>query len=80
MQTADLCDAYGDLLQYVEPIFQDFGKKTVFGGKISTVKCHEDNSFVKLALSESGEGRVSILGVKFLSLVIYQLSRFVLVV
>ena len=58
METADLCDAYGDLLQYVKPIFRDFGQMTKFGGKISTVKCHEDNSFVKAALAEPGEGRV----------------------
>jgi regulator of ribonuclease activity A len=58
METADLCDAYGDLLQYVEPIFRDFGQMTKFGGKISTVKCHEDNSFVKVALAEPGDGRV----------------------
>ena len=59
MNTADLCDAYGDSLQYVEPLFRDFGKKIKFSGKISTVKCHEDNSFVKAALAEPGEGRVS---------------------
>lgn len=58
METADLCDAYGDLLQYVEPIFRDFGQKTKFGGKICTVKCHEDNSYVKAALAEPGDGRV----------------------
>ena len=56
--TADLCDVYGDLLQYAEPIFRDFGQKTKFGGKISTVKCYEDNSFVKAALAEPGEGKV----------------------
>jgi regulator of ribonuclease activity A len=56
--TADLCDVYGDLLQYAEPSFRDFGQKTQFGGKVSTVKCHEDNSFVKAALAEPGEGKV----------------------
>lgn len=63
METADLCDAYGDKLQYVEPIFRDFGRKITFGGRISTVKCHEDNSFVKQALSEPGDGRVSMAGI-----------------
>ncbi|XP_028410136.1 uncharacterized protein LOC114532755 [Dendronephthya gigantea] len=58
MDTADLCDSYGDLLQYVEPIFRDFGRRTKFDGKISTVKCHEDNSCVKTALAEPGDGRV----------------------
>ena len=59
MNTADLCDEYGDSLQYVEPIFKDYGKKMKFYGRISTVKCHEDNSMVKNALGEPGEGRVS---------------------
>ena len=58
MNTADLCDAYGDSIEYVEPIFRDFGRKIKFSGEISTVKCHEDNSFVKAALAEPGEGRV----------------------
>ena len=58
MDTADLCDSYGDLLQYAEPIFRDFGRRTKFDGRISTVKCHEDNSYVKTALAERGDGRV----------------------
>ena len=59
MNTADLSDEYSDVLQYVEPnLFRNFGGRLKFGGKISTVKCHEDNVLVKKALSEDGNKRV----------------------
>ena len=59
MNTADLSDEYNDVLQYVEPnLFRNFGGRLKFGGKISTVKCHEDNVLVKKALSEDGNKRV----------------------
>lgn len=59
MNTADLCDAYGDELQYLHPLtFRDFGGRKKFEGEISTVKCHDDNSKVKEALNEPGNGRV----------------------
>lgn len=58
LRTADLSDEYSDILQYVEPIFKDYGARKTFGGKVSTVKCFEDNVLVKTALSEQGNGRV----------------------
>lgn len=58
LRTADLSDEYSDILQFVEPIFRDYGAKRTFGGKISTVKCFEDNVLVKTALSEQGDGKV----------------------
>ena len=59
MNTADLCDAYGDELRYLHPLtFRDFGGRKRFEGEISTVKCHDDNSKVKEALNEPGKGRV----------------------
>ena len=60
LKTADLSDAYSDILQYVYPGFRDYGMKKTFGGKISTVKCHEDNVLVKQALSEPGNGKVKL--------------------
>lgn len=54
----DLCDEFADNLQILEPIFTDFGGRLAFGGPVSTVKCFEDNSLVRLALEEPGEGRV----------------------
>jgi len=59
MNTADLCDAYGDELQYLHPItFRDFGKKRRFEGVISTIQCNDDNSKVKEALNEPGNQKV----------------------
>ncbi|ADC62179.1 ribonuclease E activity regulator RraA [Allochromatium vinosum] len=57
-KTADLYDQYGDDLRTCEPIFRDFGGKSRFHGPIVTVKCFEDNSFVKSTLAEPGAGRV----------------------
>ena len=37
---------------------QSFGQKKRFSGPISTVRCFEDNSLVRAALEEPGNGRV----------------------
>jgi regulator of ribonuclease activity A len=57
-KTADLFDDFADRVQVCDPIFQDFGGHRRFAGPIATVKCFEDNSLVKSALGEPGEGRV----------------------
>lgn len=54
----DLCDEFSDHLQICDPIFTDFGAKLEFAGPISTVKCFEDNTLVRAALEEPGEGKV----------------------
>ena len=56
--TTDLCDAHSANLQIAEPLFRDFGGNANFCGPVSTVKCFEDNSLVRVALEEAGEGRV----------------------
>lgn len=56
--TTDLCDDHSDSLQIAEPLFGDFGGVNAFAGPISTVKCFEDNSLVRSALEEAGNGRV----------------------
>lgn len=56
--TTDLCDKYAGELQIADPIFADFGGELDCAGPISTVKCFEDNSKVREALEEPGEGRV----------------------
>ncbi|HKK16374.1 MAG TPA: ribonuclease E activity regulator RraA [Gammaproteobacteria bacterium] len=56
--TADLYDEYGDKLRVALPMFHDYGGKKIFHGPVSTVKVHEDNSLVRAALEEKGEGRV----------------------
>ncbi len=54
----DLCDEYPELVSVMSPMFQNYGGVSSFGGVISTIKCHEDNSFVANAVEEPGEGRV----------------------
>jgi regulator of ribonuclease activity A len=62
LKTADLCDQFENApdvsLQIVAPMFKCFGKKRAFSGKIVTLKVFEDNSLVREALSENGEGQV----------------------
>lgn len=58
-KTTDLCDNHPDKVRIAEPIgFKDFGGAKLFNGKIETVKCFEDNSFVRKALEQNGEGKV----------------------
>ena len=57
-KTADLCDEFSTALQICEPGFMSFGGRARFSGQISTVKCFEDNSLVREAVSEPGAGRV----------------------
>lgn len=54
----DLCDEYPELVRVVSPMFRNFGAIPSFGGVITTIKCHEDNSLVADAVNEEGEGRV----------------------
>lgn len=56
--TADLYDANEDSVQVALPMFGDFGGRLTFHGPIATVKVHEDNTLVRKALEEKGEGRV----------------------
>ncbi|MFJ2981909.1 MULTISPECIES: ribonuclease E activity regulator RraA [unclassified Pseudomonas] len=56
--TPDLCDAYPDLVQVLEPMFSNFGGRDSFGGQIVTLKCFEDNSLVKEQVELDGKGKV----------------------
>lgn len=56
--TADLYDEHGDNLQVVQSCFNDYGGKKIFHGSIVTVKVFEDNTLVRAALEENGEGKV----------------------
>jgi regulator of ribonuclease activity A len=58
MQTSDLCDAHSDVLEVVEPLFQNYGGARAFFGPCSTVRVQEDNVLVRTALEEPGAGRV----------------------
>ncbi|ARU64217.1 ribonuclease E activity regulator RraA [Histophilus somni] len=58
IDTAELCDIYLDQIDVVEPIFSSFGGKSTFFGKITTIKCFENNGLISEILEENGEGRV----------------------
>ena len=50
-------DASGSF-RVLPPVFRSYGQRVRFTGRVSTVKCFEDNSFVKAALDEPGQQRV----------------------
>jgi regulator of ribonuclease activity A len=56
--TADLYDTHGETLRVMAPIFHDYGGVLDFAGAVVTLKVYEDNSLVRAALEEPGEGRV----------------------
>jgi regulator of ribonuclease activity A len=57
-KTADLCDQFAAELQVLEPLYHSYGGRASFAGPASTVLCFEDNSRVKEAVGEPGQGRV----------------------
>ena len=56
--TADLYDEHAGKVQIANVLMQGYGQKTRFSGRITTVKCFEDNSLVRTALEEQAKGRV----------------------
>lgn len=54
----DLCDKYPQDVKLLQPVFNSYGGKVIFGGEVITVKCFEDNSMVKKLVNEPGLGRV----------------------
>ncbi|MBI2800829.1 MAG: ribonuclease E activity regulator RraA [Gammaproteobacteria bacterium] len=56
--TADLYDTHGENLRIAAPIFRDYGGTLAFEGPIAIVKVFEDNSLVRAALEQPGQGRV----------------------
>lgn len=55
--TPDICDAHPEVA-VVDPVFANFGGRDAFAGPVRTIKCFEDNSMVKQAVAEPGEGAV----------------------
>ncbi|PID41568.1 MAG: ribonuclease activity regulator protein RraA [Proteobacteria bacterium] len=56
--TPDLCDDFAESIQVIEPMFNNYGGKSAFGGEVVTVKCFEDNSVVKEQVALPGKGKV----------------------
>ena len=59
--TADLYDQHEGKVQVALPLFRDYGGRKVFGGRIATVRVFEDNSLVRTALSEQGQGKALVI-------------------
>ena len=55
--TPDICDAHPEV-RILDPLFVNLGGREAFCGPIRTVKCFEDNSLVKQAVAEPGDGAV----------------------
>ena len=58
MNTADLCDRFGDQVQVCDAVFRSFGGRNSFAGPAVTSKCFEDNSRVRELVNMPGDGRV----------------------
>ena len=56
--TPDLCDAHGDIVRVAAPLFRSFGGRDFFAGRLSTLRCFEDNSKVREQLATPGDGRI----------------------
>lgn len=64
-KTPDLCDAFetelGLSVRVVAPMFQRYGARPSFSGQIVTLKIFEDNSLVREAFGENGQGKVLVI-------------------
>ncbi len=58
LRTADLADQLGDRLLVCTLKLRTFGRSAAFGGRISTVRCCDDNGLVRDAVTEPGAGGV----------------------
>lgn len=61
LKTTDLSDAQPKEVRAADSIFRDFGGRKMFHGEIVTLKIFEDNSFVRKALEQNGEGKVLVI-------------------
>ncbi|WP_422743868.1 ribonuclease E activity regulator RraA [Mycobacterium sp. WMMD1722] len=56
--TADLVDDIGPDVRSCDVQFRQFGGRAEFAGRITTVRCFQDNALLKSVLSEPGDGGV----------------------
>lgn len=61
--TCDLCDAHerDAALRVLPPVLRAFGGVGAFQGLAATLQCFEDNTLVRAALEEPGQGRVLVI-------------------
>ena len=56
--TADLVDEIGPDVRSCDLQLRQFGGRSEFAGRITTVRCFQDNALLKSVLSEPGDGGV----------------------
>ncbi|MFC3551441.1 ribonuclease E activity regulator RraA [Lysobacter cavernae] len=61
MNTCDLCDLHDAQVRVLDLPLRDYGGRLAFNGLVSTVRAFEDNSRVREAVAESGQGRVLVI-------------------
>ena len=66
LKTPDLLDSNEEqtlagAVRVVAPMFQRYGARTSFSGQIVTLKLFEDNSLVREAFAEAGNGKVLVI-------------------
>ena len=66
--TPDLSDANPEA-QALSPILKNLGGKKIFWGKIETLQCPDDNSFVKELMNSEGNGKVLVVDANGISTV-----------
>ncbi|MCK0176207.1 ribonuclease E activity regulator RraA [Mycolicibacterium sp. F2034L] len=59
--TADLVDDIGPDVRSCDLQFRQFGGRAEFAGRLTTVRCFEDNALLKSVLSEPGDGGVLVI-------------------
>jgi len=59
--TADLVDDIGEGVRSCDLQLRQFGGRTEFAGRISTVRCFQDNALLKSVLSEPGNDGVLVI-------------------
>ncbi|ALN79192.1 ribonuclease E activity regulator RraA [Lysobacter antibioticus] len=61
MNTCDLCDLHEARVRILDLPLRDYGGRLAFDGLVSTIKAYEDNSLVREAVAEAGNGRVLVI-------------------
>ena len=59
--TADLVDSIGPDVRSCDLQFRQFGGQPEFAGRISTVRCFQDNALLKSVISQPGAGGVLVI-------------------
>jgi len=59
--TADLVDEIGPDVRSCDLQLRQFGGRAEFAGRITTVRCFQDNALLKSVLSEPGDGGVLVI-------------------